>query len=195
MAPFSMGTEPCQQRVGLCPKPRQEPELCCLQPSPWLQPQGGWALLVPALFSVPSQSPAPFGDGKTALRNCAFRSFIIGSQVRASSFSCLLALAARANASHGAGDVTVGLARALLPLQRHCPNNDKINHIPVPQAACRASFGHTGSVPMAVHGSLQVGPAHRVPDVAAPVANQVWDSSELPQQDQPKRLCQPSPRL
>lgn len=41
---------------------------------------------------------------------------------------------------------------------------------------------------MAVHSSLQVGPAYQVPDVAASVANQLWESSKVPQQDQPKWL-------
>lgn len=41
---------------------------------------------------------------------------------------------------------------------------------------------------MAVHSSLQVRPAYQAPEVAAPVAKQLWDSSKVPQQDQPKWL-------
>lgn len=41
---------------------------------------------------------------------------------------------------------------------------------------------------MGVHSSLQVGLAYQVPDVAVPVANQSWDSSKVPQKDQPKWL-------
>lgn len=48
---------------------------------------------------------------------------------------------------------------------------------------------------MAVHSSLQVGPAHRVPDAAAPVASQLWDSSKVPQQDNPNYLAYSSASL
>lgn len=75
-------------------------------------------------FSESSASLTPISCFQTALRNCIFRSFIIGSRVGARNVRCLLALAARADASCSAGNVTQSLgrtqgrARLLLPLQQ-----------------------------------------------------------------------------
>lgn len=71
-------------------------------------------------FSESSGSLVPASRFQVALRNCIFGSFVMKSQVGASSSPCLLALAAGANAARGAGNGTgQGCAwgsRLLLPI-------------------------------------------------------------------------------
>lgn len=58
-------------------------------------------------FSESSGSLVPASRFQVALSNCIFGSFVVKSQVGASSSPCLLVLAARANAARGAGNGAV----------------------------------------------------------------------------------------